>query len=104
MFGKFGHMVIFGLAFFGLMVRIFHLLVFIYLAFWFQPLGPASTNDEFISGRLLPKQLIYFLSTLLRNYFLFWDCWKGDATPTLDAAQLYSSRAGSDLGCEFGLG
>ena len=49
--------------------------------------------------------LFYFLlSALLRNSFLCWDSWNVDMTPTLDAALLCSSRAGSDLGRESGLG
>ena len=43
------------------------------------------------------------LSTFLRNFFLCWDRWNGDVTPTLDAALLCSSRAGADLGCDSGL-
>ena len=46
----------------------------------------------------------FLLSALLRNCFLCWDRWNGDMMPTLDAAQLCSSRVGSDLGHESGLG
>ena len=47
----------------------------------------------------------FFLgSTVLPNsFFLCWDRWNGDVTPTLDAALLSSSRAGADLGRESGL-
>ena len=37
-------------------------------------------------------------SALLQNCFLCLDRWNGDVTPTLYAALLFSSRAGSDLG------
>ena len=53
-------------------------------------------NDP--SGSNLGYQLALFLSSFLRNSFLCWDRWNGDVTPTLDAALLCSSRAGSDLG------
>ena len=46
--------------------------------------------------------LTFLLSAFLRNCFLCWDCWNGDVMPTLDVALLYSSRAGSDLGCVSG--
>ena len=44
-----------------------------------------------------------FLSAFLRNWFLCWNHWNGDVTPTLEAALLCSYRAGSDLGHESGL-
>ena len=47
--------------------------------------------------------VLSFLTALLRNCLLCWDCWNGDVTPTLDSALLCSSRAGSDLGRESGL-
>ena len=37
------------------------------------------------------------------NCFLCWDRWNGDLMPTLDAALLCRSRAGSNLGRESGL-
>ena len=43
------------------------------------------------------------LSALLQNCFLCWDRGNGKVPPTLDAALLCSSRAGSDLGLESGL-
>ena len=43
-----------------------------------------------------------FFSSLLRNCFLCWDRWNGEVT--FDAALLCSSRAGSDLVRESGLG
>ena len=46
---------------------------------------------------------IFLWSAFLRNGFLCWDCWNGDVMPTLDAALLYSFRAGADLGHESGL-
>ena len=42
--------------------------------------------------------LTFFLSALLRDCSLCWDHWNGTVTPTLDAALLCSSRAGTDLG------
>ena len=56
----------------------------------------------FLNQSQNPREPI-FLSALLRNCFLHYDCWNGDARPTLDAALLCSSRADSDLGCVFGL-
>ena len=41
----------------------------------------------------------FFLSAFFRNFFLCWDRWNGDVTPTLDGTLMWSSRAGSDLGC-----
>ena len=41
---------------------------------------------------------VFFLSTLLQDCSLCWDCWNGTVAPTLDAALLCSSRAGTDLG------
>ena len=46
---------------------------------------------------------VFLWSAFLQNYFLCWDCWNGDMMPTLDAALLCSSRAGSDLGRESGI-
>ena len=48
------------------------------------------------------RELIFYflLSPFLQNCFLWWDLRNGDMTPTLDAALLCSSRAGSDLGRE----
>ena len=45
-----------------------------------------------------------FLSIFLRHCFLCWDRWNGDVKSILDTALLCSSRAGSDVGSEFGLG
>ena len=45
-----------------------------------------------------------FLSAFLWNCFLCWDHGNGDMPPTLDMALLCSSKAGSDLGLESGLG
>ena len=42
----------------------------------------------------------FFLSAFLRNCLLCWHHSDSDMMPTLDAALLCSSRAGSDQGCE----
>ena len=45
----------------------------------------------------------FLLSALFQNYFLCWDHGNGAVPPTLDAALLSSSRAGSGLGLEYRL-
>ena len=55
-------------------------------------------------GNFKISVIFFFISALLRNCFPCWHHWNGDMMPTLDAALLCSSRVGSDLGRESGLG
>ena len=55
-------------------------------------MSPVSPVYHTVESVRLP-----FLSAFLWNCFLCWDRWNGDVTPTLDAALLCSSRAGSDI-------
>ena len=76
--------------------------VFIYLRF-FADLSWLNKdhcwNFVLLQAKLRMSILFFFLlSAFLRNCFLCWDRWNGDVTPTLDAALLCCSRAGSDLG------
>ena len=57
----------------------------------------------FLKVSCLKTPFDFLLSAFLWNYFLCWDRWNGDVTPTLDGALLFSSRVGSDLGHESGL-
>ena len=57
----------------------------------------------FLVSQFIIIIIFFLLSIFLQNCFLCRDCWNGDVMPTLDAALLCSSRAGSDLGRESGL-
>ena len=60
----------------------------------------ADGNPIPISRRADSFAEFFKLSAFHRNCFLCQDRWKGDMIPSLDAALLCSSRAGSDLGRE----
>ena len=70
---------------------------------WFFNNDILILKAHFAMGTVKSLIFYFLLSAFLRNCFLCWDRWNSDLTPTLDAALLCSSRAGSDLGHEFGL-
>ena len=76
------------------------------IVIWSRHQSPITYSHE-VKTRLIrtcfkdwARWFFYLLSAFLRNWFLCWDRWNGDVMPTLDAAPLCSSRAGSDLGHE----